>query len=1111
MLTVYKASAGSGKTFTLTYEYIKLLLGEKDENGVYRLNKTGRDCHRSILAITFTNKATAEMKRRIVQELAVLAEVESIKDCNKSPYTERLIGEFDCTHEELKKTAEKALQELLFDFNFFNISTIDSFFQNVLRVFAREAELTGNYEVELNDEYAVETGINEMLASINRADSTNGNDASIQRRITDWLKKYMLSLIEEGGGFNMFNRSSSFYEGIVSFVNKMCDEEFKLKSEEMLKYLDDESKIIKFEQQLAAKVGQIQRAIKEKSAKAINMLCDGVGLTPDKCWNNYVRTSVIKWAEGTPTGLTKSVIDACENRSKRYLKKFSTEDAIPSDIDAAYLDAINAIVDGVPRINLYKLTRKNIYILGLLGNIVKKIDEYRNDNNLILLSDTNDILQRIISEEELPFIYERVGVNLKHFLIDEFQDTSRMQWQNLSPLVSESLSHDKDNLIIGDEKQCIYRFRNSDPSLLREQVAQQFSRNYQEKGNNISGNTNWRSSADVVKFNNTIFSAIADSAGLKQLYDNVSQQVAPKRKNHRGYVKFTALQGDKNEFENSSLDLMAQEIKRQLQSGYRSSDIAILVRKGVEGRRVIDFLLEYVNAHPDFPPLNILSNEALVVGNSNAVRLIVSVLRFIDTPDKASDDYHMTKREISRMINRYEYFINTDNSPSQALVAALRSTATIEGLADEVMSMECVSLPSIVERIITRYVPEKALTDENIYITAFQDVVVDYCAQGAGDIHSFLKWWDAVGYKTCLTFPDSMDAIKVMTVHKSKGLEFRCVHIPFASWDMVEGKDIKWYDTIGIYKDFDEEIVPPILPLKSSKSALEGTDFYEQYEQNRGAEFVDQLNATYVAFTRAVDELIVNYKVKESGSSTLNNIGDFIGLAIEMATPEYCCNCAKALGEESIKADDVYVPLNTNFEDCVLTIGTPTTRAPQADAKKEGSEETIGAVPYYTADRTEMWNLSKVEDLQDLDKPRDRGVILHDILGDVRKIGDLPIVVARHAYRYNISDEDQKEIETFLQDALDDARVERWFSGYKKVVNERTIVLPSGECYRPDRVVWTADGAIEVIDYKFGEPNHDQYAAQVRNYMKLLVKMGYENIKGYIWYLKSSEIVTINI
>lgn len=1114
MLTVYKASAGSGKTFTLTYEYIKLLLGEKNENGVYRLNKIGRDCHRSILAITFTNKATAEMKRRIVQELAILAKVESVKCGAESPYAERLINEFGCTHEELKQTAEKALQELLFDFNFFNISTIDSFFQNVLRVFAREAELTGNYEVELNDEYAIETGINEMLTSINRSGTTDDSDASNQRRLTDWLKKYMLNLIEEGGGFNMFNRSSSFYEGIVAFVNKMCDEEFKLNSEKMLKYLEDESKIITFEQQLGKKIEQIQRVIKEKSTRAINVLYEGLGLTPDKCWNNYVRTLVIKWAEGTPTGLNNSVIVASENsndRSKRYLKKYSAEGIIPEYIDAIYLDALNTIVDGVNRINLYKLTRKNIYILGLLGNIVKKIDEYRNDNNLILLSDTNDILQRIISEEELPFIYERVGVNLKHFLIDEFQDTSRMQWLNLSPLVSESLSHDNDNLIIGDEKQCIYRFRNSDPSLLREQVAQQFSRNYQEKGNNISGNTNWRSSADVVKFNNTIFSAISESAGLKQLYGNVTQQVAPKRKDHRGYVKFTALQGDKNEFECSSLELMAQEIKRQLMSGYKSSDIAILVRKGVEGRRVIDFLLEYVNAHPDFPTLNILSNEALVVGNSNAVRLIVSVLKFIDTPDKASDDYHLTKREISRMVNRYEYFINTDNSPSEALVATLRSTASIESLADEVMSMECISLPSIVERIITRYVPKKALTDENIYITAFQDVVVDYCAQGAGDIHSFLKWWDAVGYKTCLTFPDSMDAIKVMTVHKSKGLEFRCVHIPFASWDMVEGKEIKWYDTRGVYKGFDEDIIPPIIPIKSSKTALVDTDFYEQYEQNRGAEFVDQLNATYVAFTRAVDELIVNYKVKESNSNTLNNIGDFIGLAIEMATPEYCHNCTTALGEPSIKADDVYAPLNTSFKDGVLTIGTPTIKATEIDAKKEGGEETIEAIPYYTADRNEMWNLSTVEGLQDLDKPRDRGVILHGILGDVRNIDDLSIVVARHAYKYNLSAEDTEEIATFLRDALDDTRVERWFSGYKKVVNERTIVLPSGESYRPDRIVWTADGAIEVIDYKFGRPNHDQYAVQVRNYMKLLVKMGYENIKGYIWYLKSGEIVTINI
>lgn len=1123
MLTVYKASAGSGKTFTLTYEYIKLLLGSKDEKGLYRLNKTGKDCHRSILAITFTNKATAEMKRRIVQELAVLAEIETVYDGNESPYLDRLIDEFGCSHEELKQTAEKALQELLFDFNFFNISTIDSFFQNVLRVFAREAELTGNYEVELDDEYAVEMGTNEMLASINQADASGENAESNQLKLIYWLKKYMLNVIEEGGGFNMFNRSSDFYESIVSFVKKMCDEEFKLNSVLMLKYIESESKIIAFEEQLAMRIKDIKKDIIEKSLKVVNML-DSIGLTPQECLNSNVRGALLAWASGKqPDKLGQSIVKAVTNQDKRtnlYMKAYSGDGVIPQAIEEAYIDALEAMVEGIPRIDLYKLTRNNIYILGLLGNIAKKIDEYRKDNNLILLSDTNDILQRIISEEELPFIYERVGVNLKHFLIDEFQDTSRMQWQNLSPLVSESLSHDNDNLIIGDEKQCIYRFRNSDPSLLREQVGQQFSRSYQEKGNNISGNTNWRSSSDVVKFNNILFTAIAENSGLEQLYHNATQQVAPKRQTHRGYVKFTALSGEKNEFENSSLELMAQEIKRQLQSGYKSSDIAILVRKGSEGRRAIDFLLDYAKSHPDFPTFNILSNEALVVGNSNAVKLIVSILRFIDTPDKSSKKLHSTKREISRMVNRYEFFINNGNSPSEALTASLKSTISIENFAEEVMNMECVSLPSIVERIIARYVHKNALSDENIYITAFQDVVVDYCAQGAGDIHSFLKWWDATGNKACLTFPDSMDAIKVMTIHKSKGLEFRCVHIPFASWQMVEGKDIKWYDTTGIYDDFDKEIVPPFIPIKSSKKNLDGTAFSEQYKQNRRAEIIDQLNATYVAFTRAVDELIVNYNIKEekdsnkkSSSDELpNNIGYYIDNAIKTATKEYCCAKVKSFGSDiAIDVNDIYVPLNNCFESGVLTIGTPTINDGGDDTKNSDTEEKKEAIPYYTADRNDMWNLSVVEDLQDLEKPRDRGIILHDILGKVRKEEDLSVVVARYAYKNNISEEDANEIKSFLSESLDDVRVKRWFNGYEKVVNERAIVVSSKERYRPDRVVWTSDGTVEVIDYKFGEPHHDLYAAQVRNYMKLLVEMGNKNVKGFIWYLKSGEIVTINI
>lgn len=1122
MLTVYKASAGSGKTYTLTYEYIKLLLGHKNEDGSYSLNKTGKECHRAILAITFTNKATAEMKQRIINELAVLAQVE-LKEGEKSPYTENLTKEFGCSVDDLQQVAYKALLELLFDFGFFNISTIDSFFQNILRIFAREAELTGNYEVELSEEYAIDNGVNEVLSSLNRESGQNEKEKKERRWLSGWLSKYMHNLVDEGGKFNMFNRASTFYEQILSFVNKICDEEFKLNSERMMKYLADPSKIIAFEQAIAKKEGEIMRDTREKAMRAINILSQ-MGLTPNDCLSNHVRNQLMSWASGKAIAPSPSVIKAKDNQedlSTRYLKAYAKEGALPAEFDVAYLDAIETMCHSYLTIATYKLTRNNIYILGLLGSVSKKIEEYRNENNLILLSDTNDILQRIISEDELPFIYERVGTNLRHFLVDEFQDTSRMQWQNLRPLISESLSHNHDNLIIGDEKQCIYRFRNSDPSLLKDQVQAEFQRYYEERGNDISENTNWRSSADVVRFNNTMFVAIAENAGLSEMYKNVVQQIAPKHKNHRGYVLVNALDGNAAEFTEQSLAIMAEEIKRQLLSGYKASDIAILVSQWKEGSKAIDYMLDYMARTPDCPLVNILSNEALNIANSNAVRLIISVLRYLDTPDEAPDKYHVATREFSRLINRYEYYISCGHTHSEALPLAIPENAELDGLAAQVKDMECISLPSIVERIIKRYISEDILANENIYILTFQDVVVDFCSRGTGDIHSFLKWWDKFGYKTSLTFPDTVDAIKVMTIHKSKGLEFKCVHIPFAVWEMKENekKNKKWFDTTGIYEGIDAEIVPPILPMKVN-SKIQGTSYEAQYKKNLKAEFVDKLNLTYVAFTRAENELIINCKtpnVDKNGNINKRQISDYMALAIDMADNQYVASKQNAYAG---KSSDVLVDLKGNKKsETVLVIGEPTINEPEKTPDSEGQaagkpkDETLvrKGVPYFTADRDDMWNLSRVEDLQDMDAPRERGIILHDILGAVHHLDDLRLAVRRHAYRYKISDEEADEIYRFLNSAISDDRVKRWFCDYYREVKERTIVMPNGDRYRPDRVVWTKDGCVEVVDYKFGEQRPKKYITQVRGYMNMLQEMGHENLKGYIWYLDSGEIVEVAV
>ncbi len=1103
MLSVYKASAGSGKTFTLAYEYIKLVLGTKDpETGHYHLNKSGKEHHRAILAITFTNKATDEMKRRIIHELAVLAEADIVNGI-KSPYADKLIAFFGCTAEELKECAYKALQELLFDFNFFNISTIDAFFQNVLRVFAREAELTGNYDVELDDKYAINIGVNEMLSSINY-DSSNIET----RRLSEWLKQFMLNRLDEGKSFNMFNRSSKFHEDLVSFAGNLSNEKFKLHADALLNYLQDNSRISEFDAELKRRSNVMLKDCQEKALRVLNLLPLN-NLPTDKYINRYVMATLKKWASGDYDSLNATCIKAINDTNTRYYSDVIKKGQIIGEVDAAIEDALSSINTSIQTTSFYSLIRNQLYVLGMLGDIFKYIIEFRNDNNLILLSDTNDLLRRIINQDEAPFIYERVGVRLRHFLIDEFQDTSRLQWENLRPLVSESLSTGNDNLIIGDEKQCIYRFRNSDPSLLRSHINQQFDGRIHEHGNDISGNTNWRSSSDVVKFNNTIFTFIAETLGMSDIYRNVAQQVSPAHRNHTGYIKVSGLDVPNiTEFENLALPQLATDIKRQLDSGYKASDIAILVRQRNEGEKVIDFLLNYPDTNPDFPRLNIISDDALGINNSPAIKLIISVLRFIDTPDdETSPDRYLSPRETTRLLNRYEYFINRNCDPSTALNKALKSEAEIDSLANEAVSMECVSLPSIVERIIMRYIPHSLLKSENVFISAFQDTVIDFCSRGISDIHSFLNWWDSNGHKTTLASPPDMDAIKVMTIHKSKGLEFKCVHIPFATWEMAKDKNIHWFTPKG-FESFKVEIVPPVLPLQSS-SKLSGTPFEEEYLSNHNEELIDNLNMTYVAFTRAVDELIITYKCCNSKNNPKTQVGYYIQYAINATTKSYCDEKSSNLGISSTD-NEIFIPLQEHLTEGKMEIGSPTSANYENRETNNDRTSSRKITPYFSSDRDDMWNMSRIDDLQDIDRPRDRGIIMHDILGDVKHRKDIPTAVRRHAYRLNISENETNDIIEYLHRVTSRNEVEQWFENYRRIIREQAIVLPSGESYRPDRIVWTANGTVDVIDYKFGEEHPKKYTRQVQQYMDLLTKAGYSPIRGFIWYLDSQKIVAVN-
>lgn len=1111
MLTLYKASAGSGKTYTLAREYIKLLLGRKNhETGRYTLRPPGANAHRSILAITFTIAATNEMKRRIIEHLELLGQSagREISDKARSPYMDYLCELYGADEAEVAKRAREALKELLFDFNQFNISTIDAFFQTVLRTFAREIELPGNYEVELDEERIIGVGIGEMISSLNFRDDEN------TRRLTRWITNYMSQSIDDGKGFNLFNRQSSLHEGLVKTMHRLLNEDFKLNRETIIDYLQgDPQRLERFEASLAKEIAKLKDRSTQSAMSVVKAVAD-YGLADTKSVNANLLKFMIKSAEaGWQEKLSATIATAPTDLKKRYTAAYLKNGQPPEALDKTIVEACAEIARCHGLITEYRLLRRNLYNLGLLGSLLKFVGEYRRENDIILLSDTNELLQRIIRDDLTPFIYERIGYFLNHFLIDEFQDTSRMQWHNLRPLLMESLAGGNDNLIIGDEKQCIYRFRNSDPDLLAHEVKASveagISGTVAERGIEVNDNTNWRSAAEIVRFNNSFFTSMARIAGVTRTYANITQQVSPKHESTGGYVDLMAVdipKGDETTFEELALSRMADEIRRQRAAGYRAKDIAVIVRRRSEGEAVVNHLLRLMDdPGSGFPKMEITSSDSIELQSSAAVRLIISVLQIIDTPDSASSTRHKSARQLARLVNRFEYFYNRANlDGSDALTRALANDNEISRLATEASDIVCVNLPSMVERIINRYLSEREREDNNIFLSAFQDQVIDFCSRGLCDVHSFLQWWQQSGRFKKLETPADMDALTVMTIHKVKGLQYPCVHVPFATWAMTEysgpGKSMYEWVSLPSMDGIDPDIVPPLMPV-NIESALSATRLAPELERIFERQRIDNINLLYVAFTRAERELIVTTRQpseRKDGMAPLKSepITRYITQAIE--------RCAD--GDSNLTLN-----LSARWDGSRLTMGTPT--SPETDSGTIPDENFGEMPPYIAFDRNDVWQLTRVDDIVgDRQHARERGIFMHDVLSRVRRRTELPLALRRRAYRVGMDRGELEATRATLEKALDDPRAAKWFDSYSRVLNERTIMLPSGEHYRPDRVVWTADGEIAVVDYKFGAERKGGYRRQVRRYMEFLASIFPDApIRGYLWYPDSSTIDEVTL
>lgn len=1175
MLTVYKASAGSGKTYRLAYEYIKDLLGIRRTDGTYILNhpsatsggRCRRRSHSHILAITFTNKATAEMKSRIIRELDRLA---SPSSADPSAYAKDLCKELNCDRQALAETAGKALRDILNDYSAFNVSTIDSFFQNILRNFAREIDRQGDFRLELSTAYVVGAAVSMLL------DEANDRDGEVAARINDWLLDGAMERMRAGTDFNPFNRGSQYQKTLTQALLHTFDENFARRAADVADYLADPGRLDTFVSDLKSRCDFLTADLAAKARAAIQAVTDDCGDV--KAMKKFVIDLIVSTLDGTPG-------DGLDDPAKMsgYLAalKSGNSDAIAQSVfkkntvpAPATKDALcqwfEALESAAVLSGIYKKVIAGLGSLRAISYIDKYINDFRRDNNMILLSDTNALLRTVINGDETPFIYERLGVELRNFLIDEFQDTSVMQWDNLRPLVSQSLDTD-DSLIIGDVKQSIYRWRGADSSLLGTRVADvDFPGNCVLRGDKPGENTNYRSAHLLVRFNNTLFTLLAGSCGIPG-YAGVAQSLPENTAALTGYVRLNDLALDPGktvsailppdkaaacmpdgvpDVRTAAFEIMAQTILDQHRRGYPWRSIAILFRNNKTGAEIARFLIER------YPEIRIVSEESLMVASSPSVRLIVSILEIIDkayageqispaVPEEPAAPDEKRPRSFKRLCemlaDRYEYFVAHGEESSEALHKALDDTVcpAAESLADdiaEIRRLAPANLPALVEAIISRKIPADVRAAELPYITAFTDLVNNFAADGIPTVHAFLKYWESVSAKESISCGGDADAVSLLTVHKAKGLEWDCVHIPAMDWDFDAEPGRAWFDldTLDHFNKISPGNVPPIISAEASKVLQHPlSPFADQIRQQHCLGMADNTNVAYVAFTRAVRELHVNMMMPDSRSSIRPMTRTMLDAINGPAVPD----------------GDIYCAVPTQFTDGSIILGAPTEPLPR-EAKKTGSRAVLKPQPVPPPPfAVEFTNLNRqmtcVDDLSsdpdayldnseytagdnygDTDSRDDdrthlaptaardaaatRGTDLHAILSLMNTIDDLDDAVDRIAPA-GLADGYRDMLRRAFEAAGDTAAA--WFDPEApRVLNEHTIHDGRyGINKRPDRVVWTSAGTVDIIDYKFTATSDPSHAEQVRRYASLLAEMGIGNLRGFVWYPLRNTIDTVSL
>ena len=1030
-LTVYKASAGSGKTFALAVQYIKLVVQNPQ-------------AYRNILAVTFTNKATEEMKTRILSQLYGIWKQLPDSDI----YMQEVCQKLDASPEFVSQRAGIALELLLHNYNHFRVMTIDTFFQSVLRNLAHELDLTANLRIGLNDSQVEEMAVDQML------DDLKTTDVMLQ-----WILKYIMENISDDRSWNVIGQ-------IKQFGKTIFRDYYKDVSKQLNERLQHEG----FFDQYAQTLQDIRQTAKERMlniAESFFGTLEEEGLTADDLAQK--RRGIAGFFYKLQNGIfdesieNQTVANCLGNPTKWYTKTHPRRELIHELADGPLGEILRYAVEERPRQwRLYqsaKLTLRHMNQVRLLSSIENKVRELNDSANRFLLSDTQKLLNALISDSDSPFIFEKIGTQLEHIMIDEFQDTSTVQWQNFRILLQEAMSHQgSENLIVGDVKQSIYRWRSGDWRLLND-IEQQFPK---EMIQTEMLKVNRRSERFITQFNNAFFTEAAkleydklqetpEADQLKRAYSEVKQEI-PLSKPQTGFVRVELLTAE--DYQQQTLSRITEILQGLISQGIPQDKMAILVRTN----SFIPVIAKYMAEHA--PDINIVSDEAFRLDASQPVNILMQALRLIVHPH------------------------------DQLARAFIEKTVHTTFDDERCTKYKSLSLYELAERLFAD-LRLSDYGDQSAYLCAFFDQLRQYTAENAGTIEDFLRLWDnEICSKTIQS--DITNGVRIISIHKSKGLEFDHVLCPFCDWQLEKSGNILWCKpNIAPFNEL------PIAPIDYSQKGMTGTIYEEDYHNEHLQNVVDNLNLLYVAFTRARSSLFVIGRrgAKKSRSEI-----------IELTLP--LLNEGRLTGLE-----DADQPL-------VYEYGTPTASRQEMETKKTANvflqpSDAIHVTVTTNEVKTEFRQSNQSREFINGDDEQagtsyiQLGSILHRIFSVIRTKDDIGTALHQLESEGIIYDDvvTLERISTMLRQRLEHPKVAEWFSGRWTLFNECTILsMEDGEVkeHRPDRVMTDGKEWI-VVDFKFGRQKND-YPKQVRNYMNLLKTMGHTEVKGYLWYVYSNII-----